>query len=326
MLYIDNHIKTPYFNLALEEYILKEFAQECFMLWQNAPSVIIGKNQNTMSEINVDYIKEHNIPVVRRLTGGGAVFHDLGNLNYTFIVNDSEGISFDFKKHTAPIIEALQKLSVDAKLSGRNDLTIDGKKFSGNSQYRCKGRLLHHGTLLFNSSISNISSALKVDALKFEGKGIKSVESRVTNISEHLKKPLTLPEFKQLIISQIKNSHSEFEFYNLTTKDLAKVEKLEKEKYATWAWNYGSSPAYNLTNRKKFAAGSIEVFLTVSNGIISGIKLYGDFFGEYDITDIENALNGVNHEVSSVKQRLSRYDISRYFSGISTDDFVSVLF
>lgn len=326
MFYINNESNNPYYNLALEEYLLKNFKQEFFILWQNAPSVIVGKNQNAISEINTDYIKEHHIPVVRRLTGGGAVFHDLGNLNYTFIVNDREGNNFDFKKHTAPIIEVLQKLSVDAKLLGRNDLTIDGKKFSGNSQYRYRGRLLHHGTLLFNSSISNISSALKVDASKFEGKGIQSIESRVTNISAHLKKPLTLPEFKQLITSQIRSSHSEFEFYDLTTQDTANIEKLEKEKYATWEWNYGSSPEYNFSNRKKFAAGSIETFFTVSNGQICGVSLYGDFFGEYDIADIENALNGVKHEVSAVKQCLSEYDISRYFLGISIDDLISVLF
>jgi lipoate-protein ligase A len=326
MLYINHENQNPYYNLALEEYLLKDFHRECFALWQNTPSVIVGRNQNTVAEINTDYIKEHNIPVVRRLTGGGAVFHDLGNLNYTFIVNDSDGGGFDFKKHTAPIIETLRKLSVDAQLSGRNDLTIDGKKFSGNAQCRYKDRLLHHGTLLFNSNISDISSALKVHASKFEGKGIKSVESRVTNISEHLQSPLTLPEFKQLITSQIKNSHRDFEFYDLTEQDITKIKKLEKEKYATWEWNYGSSPEYNFFNRKKFATGSIEAFLSVNGGIIHGARLYGDFFGEYDISKIENALNGVKHRESDVKQCLSAFDIERYFSGISKDEFMSVLF
>ncbi len=326
MFYINNESHSPYYNLALEEYLLKNFKQELFVLWQNAPSVIVGRNQNTISEINTDYIKEHNIPVVRRLTGGGAVFHDLGNLNYTFIVNDSDGSDFDFQKHTAPIIETLRKLSVDARLSGRNDLTIDGKKFSGNAQCRYRSRLLHHGTLLFNSNISDISSALKVDASKFEGKGIKSVESRVTNISEHLQNPLTLPAFRQLITSQINDAHKEFEFYDLTEQDVTRVQKLEKERYATWEWNYGSSPEYNFSNRKKFAAGSIHAFLSVNSGIICGVKLYGDFFGEYDVSEIEDALNGVKHKESDVSQCLSAFDINRYFSGISKDEFISVLF
>jgi lipoate-protein ligase A len=326
VLYINNENTNPYHNLALEEYLLKNFTQEIFILWQNAPSVIVGRNQNTLSEINVDYIKEQNVSVVRRLTGGGAVFHDLGNLNYTFVVNDSEGSVFDFEKHTAPIIEVLQKLSVDARFSGRNDLTIDGKKFSGNAQYRYRGRLLHHGTLLFNSSISDIFSALKVDSSKFEGNGIRSVESRVTNISEHLKKPLTLPEFKQLITAQIKSSHKEFVFYDLTKQDLANVGKLEKEKYATWEWNYGRSPEYNFSNRKKFVAGSIEAILSVNSGIICDVRLYGDFFGEYDISEIENALKGKKHEESAVRQCLSTFDMSHYFSGISSDEFISLMF
>jgi lipoate-protein ligase A len=326
MLYIDNERTNPYWNLALEEYLLKNSTQEFFILWRNAPSIIIGRNQNTMSEISDEYVREHSISVVRRLTGGGAVFHDLGNLNYTFIVNDSEGSGFDFKIHTAPVLEVLHSLSVNAELSGRNDLTIGGRKFSGNSQCRHRGRLLHHGTLLFSSSISDISSALKVDASKFEGKGVQSVRSRVTNISEHLKAPLTLTEFKRLITAHIQNSHREFEIYNLSEQDIASVNQLEKKKYATWAWNYGASPAYDFTKRKHFPAGSMEIFMTVTEGLIRDIRLYGDFFGEYELSDIENALKGLPHEERSIRQRLSGFDLSGYFSGISTDDFISVIF
>lgn len=325
MLYIYNNSTNPYYNLALEEYILKEFTQECFMLWQNSPSIIVGKNQNTISEININYIKEHNIPVVRRLSGGGTVFHDLGNLNFTFIIDDTKNSFVDFKKFTLPIIEVLRKLSVNAELSGRNDLTIGGKKFSGNAQYKFKNRLLHHGTLLFTSNISDLTSALKVDPSKFEGKGIKSVKSRVTNISEHLKKPLAISEFKQMIMEHIKASHKEFDFYKLTPQDINTVNKLVQEKYSTWEWDFGSSPAYNFSNRKKFAGGSIEAYLSVSNGIIRQIKLYGDFFGKYDISDIEQTISGTKHEESAVRQVLSSFNMDNYFSNITIDDFMSVL-
>lgn len=326
MLYIYNDSTNPYYNLALEEYILKEFTQECFMLWQNSPSIIVGKNQNTLSEINIDYVREHNIPVVRRLSGGGTVFHDLDNLNFTFIINDTENSFIDFKKFTLPIIKVLQKLSVDAELSGRNDLIIGGRKFSGNAQYKFKHRLLHHGTLLFTSNIADLTSSLKVNPSKFEGKGIKSVESRVTNISEHLKQPLAITEFKQMIMSHIRISHKEFDIYELTPQDINTVNRMVQDKYSTWEWNFGSSPAYNYSNHKKFTVGSIEAYLSVSNGIIRQIKLYGDFFSKYDISDIEQAVLGTKHEEIAVRQVLSAFNIDNYFSNITIDDFMSVLF
>lgn len=326
MLYILNNNTSPYFNLALEEYILKEFSQECFMLWQNSPSIIVGKNQNTLSEINIDYVKEHNIPVVRRLSGGGTVFHDLGNLNFTFIINDTENSFVDFKKFTLPIIEVLRKLSVNAEMSGRNDLTIDGRKFSGNAQYKFKNRLLHHGTLLFTSNISDLVAALKVDPTKFEGKGIKSVESRVTNISEHLKQPLGIAEFKELIMEHIKTSHNEFDFYELTPQDINTVNRMVQKKYAEWEWNYGSSPTFNLKNHKKFNSGNLETYLTVTNGIIEQFKLYGDFFGKCDISDIEQAVLGLRHEEKAVKSALSGFNMDNYISGIGIDDLISMLF
>ena len=326
MLYVINDRTNPYFNLALEEHLLKNSDREYFMLWQNAPSVIVGRNQNTLSEINTEYIKEHSIPVVRRLTGGGAVFHDLGNLNFSFIVNDSESGEFDFKKYAAPIIEALRRLSVNAEFSGRNDMTIDGKKFSGNAQCRYKGRLLHHGTLLFNASVSDIASALNVDTSKFEGKAVRSVESRVTNIASHLKTTIKLEEFKQLIAAVIKSSHNEFEPYTLSCEDIEETEKLEKEIYALWEWNYGSSPAYNFTNKKRFTMGSVEVFLNVEGGVIRGARLNGDFFGENNVLDIENALLSVPHEINAVRRALSGLEIPGYMAGIGIEELIGILF
>jgi len=295
MLYIYNKNTNPYFNLAAEEYVLKEFQEECFMLWRNEPSIIVGKNQNTLAEINLDYVRQHKIPVVRRLSGGGAVFHDLGNLNFTFIVNEDVSSFSDFKRFTQPIIDVLRKLSVNAEFSGRNDITIDGKKISGNAQYYYKNRILHHGTLLFSSSITDLSAALKVRPVKFEDKGVKSVSKRVTNISEHLKEPITIEQFIDLIMNHIREQTGGREMYEFTQEDIKKIEKLVKEKYSTWEWNFGTSPDYSFKNKKKFTGGTVEVNLNVEKGIIKDIKIYGDFFGKYDVSEVENLLKGVKH-------------------------------
>ena len=186
MLCIKDSHTDPYFNIAADEYALKYLEDDCFMLWRNEPSIIVGKHQNTLAEINVDYVMKNNIKVVRRISGGGAVFHDLGNLNFTFVKNAGEDAQGDFRKFTQPILDVLQSMGINAKFEGRNDLTIDGKKFSGNAESIWKNRVLHHGTLLFSAVMTDLSAALKVNPLKFQDKAVKSVRSRVTNISEHL--------------------------------------------------------------------------------------------------------------------------------------------
>ncbi|KHO61320.1 lipoate--protein ligase [Thermoanaerobacter sp. YS13] len=326
MLYIYNKNTNPYFNLAAEEYVLKEFQEECFMLWRNEPSIIVGKNQNTLAEINLDYVRQHKIPVVRRLSGGGAVFHDLGNLNFTFIVNEDVSSFSDFKRFTQPIIDVLRKLSVNAEFSGRNDITIDGKKISGNAQYYYKTRILHHGTLLFSSSITDLSAALKVRPVKFEDKGVKSVSKRVTNISEHLKEPFTIEQFIDLIMNHIREQTAESEMYEFTSEDIQKIEKLVREKYSTWEWNFGTSPDYSFKNEKKFTGGTVEVNLNVEKGIIKDIKIYGDFFGKYDVSEVENLLKGVKHSEEEIKKVLSNIDINDYFANITVDNLIEVMF
>ncbi|MEG6566593.1 lipoate--protein ligase [Thermoanaerobacterium saccharolyticum] len=326
MIYIYNKITDPYFNLAAEEYVLKQFSDECFMLWRNRPSIIIGKNQNALAEINLDYVKEHNIPVVRRLSGGGAVFHDLGNVNFTFIVNDDLNGFNDFRRFTQPIIDVLRKLSLNAEFSGRNDITIDGKKISGNAQYYYKNRILHHGTLLVSSNMSDLSAALKVRPIKFEDKGVKSVSKRVTNINEHLEKPIDIEEFINLIMDDIRLTKGGSGLYEFTDEDIRNIEKLKNEKYSTWEWNFGMSPDYNLKNEKKFSGGTVEVDLNVSDGIIKDIKIYGDFFGKKDVKDVEEMLKGVKHSENDVKYVLSSIDIGEYFSNITLENLLEVMF
>lgn len=318
MLLINNSNTNAYFNLAMEEYFLKTTTEDIFMLWRNENSIIVGKNQNTLSEINYEYVKENNIKVVRRQSGGGAVFHDLGNINFTFISCNDNSFS-DFKRFTMPIIEALENLNIHAEFSGRNDLLINNQKFSGNAQYNYKNKVMHHGTLLFSSQINDLSSALKVKPSKFEGKGVKSVKSRVTNISNHLDKDMTVLEFKDYLMNFINNKDENNHIYELNTNDINEINKLVDEKYSTWQWNFGHSPKYTLNNEVKYSGGHIEFSLNVEKGLIKEIKFFGDFFGKKDVSYIENLLKDVNHNESSIRNVLSNVNINDYFLNCDID-------
>ena len=322
MLLIYNDNTNPYFNLAMEEYLLKNSTEDLFILWRNKPSVIVGKNQNTLSEINLEYVKENSIPVVRRQSGGGAVFHDLGNINFTFITNNNNSFS-DFKKFTQPIIDLLKTMGLDATFSGRNDLLIDGKKFSGNAQYNYRNKVMHHGTLLFSSQITDLSNAIKVKSIKFEGKGIKSVKSRVTNISEHLDTKMSVLEFKDLIMNYMASIDSDNKLYTLSKEDIDGIEKLVEKKYNTWEWNFGNSPKYSFSNELKYPGGNVEFNLEINKGVISKIKFFGDFFGKEEIENLEILLSGVKHKEESLREILSNIDINNYLLGADMDILIS---
>lgn len=296
------------------------------MLWQNDNAIIVGKHQNTLAEINIDYVREHDIKVVRRLSGGGAVYHDLGNLNYSFTRTGSNTEMVDFKKYTLPILEVLQNLGVNAKFEGRNDLTIDGKKFSGNAEHVFKNKVLHHGTLLFTSEMKNVSGALKINPLKYSDKAVKSVPKRVTNISEHLKTPITLEEFTQKIMDHIISTHDDCVLYEFSAADLAAIKKIRDEKYATWEWNYGKSPDYNFNKGIRNDGGTLEINLDVEKGIIRKVKIYGDFFNEKDISEIEVALTNVLHEESEISKVLDQFQIGSYFHNMTSNDLLSAMF
>lgn len=329
MKFIKNDSLNPYFNLALEEYCLKNLKsnEDYVILWRDEPSVIVGKNQNAIEEINSDFINHNKINVVRRITGGGAVYHDEGNLNFTFVTTVDKLAAIDFKKYTIPIINALGKFGVEAELSGRNDITIQDKKISGNAQYIHKGRLLHHGTLLFNSELDILGKALNVKKDKIQSKGIKSVRSRVTNINEYLTSEISIDEFKNLILKYL------FEFqgtspeeYCLSNEDMNNINNLIKDKYSTWEWNYGKSPSFNFKNRRRFTGGSIEVFLDIKKGIVNECKIYGDFLAVYNIQDIEQKIKGSRYVKEDVKMLLEKFNIQKYFGAISVEEILECFF
>ncbi|GIO05762.1 lipoate-protein ligase LplJ [Brevibacillus reuszeri] len=327
MKFIDNQgITDPRINLAIEEYALKNLPDhdDYLLFYINEPSIIIGKNQNTIEEINASYVEENSIHIVRRLSGGGAVYHDLGNLNFSFITND-DGQSFhNFRKFTEPVVQALKKLGVEAELTGRNDIQVGERKISGNAQYSTKGRMFSHGTLLFNSEMENVVSALKVNAEKIQSKGIKSIRSRVANIAEFLEQEMTIEEFRLAILHSIFDG-GEVEEYKLTASDWDNIHALSRSRYQSWDWNYGKSPKSNYRQSKRFDIGTVEVQLDIEKGRIKEAKIYGDFFGVRDVAELEELLKDTPYDRPSVSALLADVHIQEFFGNLDRDSFVTLL-
>ncbi len=326
MLFIVSHSNYAPFNIASEEYILENFAEDVFLLYRNAPSIIVGKNQNTLAEINQDYVRENSIPVVRRLTGGGTVFHDLGNLNFSFIMNRNGEEERGFAKYTAPVLSALQALGIDARLEGRNDLTIKGMKFSGNAKALHRNKIQQHGTILFSSKIKDLSQALKVNPLKFSDKAVKSVSARVTNVSDHLVQALELEQFIQLIQNQVLSIYPDAREYAFSEEDCEQIRALVDSRYDTWEWNYGSSPNYNHVKVKRLGAGIVEVHTDVHKGIITALKIYGDFIGNRAIEELEHALTGLPHRAEDILEALKKLPIEEFFGSVCEEEILDLLF
>ncbi|MEG0518458.1 MAG: lipoate--protein ligase [Bacteroidales bacterium] len=333
MLYIIDTCTDPYWNLAAEEYLLKEFNEPVFRLWRNENAIIVGHYQNTIAEIDINYVKEHQIKVVRRLTGGGAVFHDLGNLNFTFIEDKipGEDAAAMFRRFTAPILEALNSLGVKAYLEGRNDLLIDGRKFSGNAVCIHKNRILQHGTLLFSASMANLSAALKSRPEKFTGKSVQSNRSRVTNISEHLQidpnHNMDITAFKTYLGDYICSKYPQgITPYNYSRKDLEMIGKMAEEKYALDSWNFGQSPAYSYGKVAKLTGGVVEVYLNVEKGMITRLQIFGDYFFTKPTEEFVQSLIGTPHTRQALGKKIAETDLQAYFSNISSDELIGMFF
>ncbi|HFZ9827068.1 TPA: lipoate--protein ligase [Streptococcus agalactiae] len=327
MKYIVNTSNDPAYNVALEAYAFQKLTDidEIFILWINEPAIIIGRHQNTIQEINKEFIDKNGIHVVRRLSGGGAVYHDLNNLNYTIISNNTQEGAFDFQTFSKPVIDTLAKLGVKAEFTGRNDLEINGQKFAGNAQAYYKGRMMHHGCLLFDVDMSVLGQALKVSKDKIESKGIKSVRARVTNIVDHLSDKITVQEFSDAILAQMKEEYPEMDEYVLSDAELSEIQAMRDNQFATWDWTYGKAPEYTIERGVRYPAGKITTYANVENSTIKSVKIFGDFFGVKPVDDIEKMLEGVRYDYKDVLAALKPVDTSQYFSRMTPEEITKAI-
>lgn len=330
MRFVDNHNNTnPYQNLALEEYVLRNRMEDddLLLFYVNEPSIIIGRNQNTIEEIASEVVEERGIHVVRRVSGGGAVYHDRGNLNFSFMTRDVHGRFNRYDDFNGPVIEVLRAAGVPAELSGRNDIIADGRKISGNAQFATPDRMLSHGTLLFDSNLDDVTAALRPKAGKVESKGVKSIRSRVANISEFTGSAIDVEELKNRILQRIFGTRDRAMIPTLSmdASDWQAVRALQSQKYETWDWNYGQNPASNLQRAQRFAGGEIDVRYDIQDGRIAGVRIFGDFLGQHEVSELERLLLGLPFDIESVGPVLDQAAERNYFGAISADEVRSVL-
>lgn len=324
--YIEVSTTDPAFNLALEEYVFEKMPRdrEYFLTWRNDNAIIIGRHQNTAAEINEEFVKEKNIKVVRRLSGGGAVYHDLGNLNFTFIVDAQPGQKVDLRKFCQPIADTLCALGAKAEVDGRNDILIDGMKVSGNAQYVRQGRVMHHGTILFDSDMSVLGQALRPDPAKAQAKGVKSVRSRVTNVRPCLAEDMTLEEFRAALAGSLMTGG--FEKYELTDGDIAAIEEIRKQRYATREWNYGFCEEGALIRKRRIeGCGTVEAHITLKDDLISGITFRGDYFSTLPPEELNSLFLGLPLVEGALLAALDGHRAGDYITGLENEKLVALL-
>ena len=324
--YMETGSTDPTYNLAFEEYVLTHRGEgEYLLLWQNDNTIVVGRNQNTAQEIDPAFVEQHHIRVVRRGTGGGAVYHDMGNLNYSFITDVGDAERLTMERFTRPIVAALQGLGLRAEASGRNDILVEGRKVSGTAQRLCGNRILHHGTLLFDSNPAMVSGALNVDPTKFQSKSAKSVKSRIGNIRQFLPQDMDLGTFWEYLKSALAADGS-FRPAELTEAELKAVQELKETKYDTWEWTYGRSPRYNYTSKRRWPGGNLEVYAEIHEGKAEQIRFYGDFMAAASMDAVTAALTGCQFRSEAFGKVLDGFDLPVYFGGVTKDEILQTIF
>ncbi len=327
MIYINNECQNPWYNLALEEYFLKDAGinEDIVVLWQNRKAVIIGRHQNTAAQLNQKYAAEHDIDIARRMTGGGAVYHDLGNLNYTFITSYEKCETIDFREFAGPVIEALGNLGLKAELSGRNDITVNGRKISGTAQAGAGKKIMFHGTLMYDVDTETLSRVLSVDVDKIRAKGVASVKSRVGNMKDYLPANVGIDDIKREILNVMSSREGVREYF-LSSENRKAITELTKHKYGTEEWIFGESREGEFRSKKRFPGGEMEFVFSLNNGCIADCGINGDFLGLYGVDDVEEVLNGTLYEYEAVKNVLFEMEIADYFGSITYEQILECMF
>lgn len=312
------------FNFALEKYAMEELdiGSSYFLFWRTTPTLMIGRYQNTLAEINMAYAREHNVNIVRRVTGGGTIYTDPNGWQFSFIVRNPGEHRIEFSHFTKPILDALHSLGVDAQFSGRNDLTIEGKKFSGNAQYIRRDVVLHHGSLLFDTDLDALVRALNVADEKIIAKGIQSVRQRVTNIADYLPEKMTSLAFRDVMLSHLLR---DMETYTLTERDIRRIIEIREAVFDQWSWNFGNDPKFNVTREGRFSGGKLTAHVFVESGCIKDIHFYGDFFAKEGLEQLTSSLVGCRYEPTAIREALNLLQAQDYFYQISLDELFSCI-
>ena len=326
MKYVSNqNVTDPRTNLAIEEFLLRYVTNEpeLLLFYVNEPSVIIGRNQNSVEEVDPAYIEERGVHVVRRLSGGGAVYHDHGNLNFSYISSAAENLH-NYSRFVDPVVQVLNELGVSAELKGKSDIFVDGKKVSGNAQYASRGRMVSHGTILFNTNVQHMMQALNPRQVTIESAAVQSVRNFVTNVQDHIKESFTIGLLKQSLIRGIFGSDEPDEFV-LTASDWQEIEKLREIRFGAWDWNYGRAPKFNVQNTGEFPAGKLDVRINVEKGVIESIRFFGTFAGLTEIEELQSHLTGTRYDAPSLEAALESVNLRQYFGDIPPEEIKALL-